>query len=246
MTGREHDIGVSFDFFGTLVVVETPDDPASAVATELEARGVAVPPDWEEAYRTPQIETPRGREVSLPRHVQAILERESVEREEGVEHGDEGVEHGDESVKHEDEGVEHEGEPDVVHESILAAFESPVRTREGAIDAVHAMAERGPVGILSNCSVPGLVERSLEDTEIDESAFDAVVTSVACGWRKPDERAFERIATRLGTPLSNLVHVGDDPETDGGATDAGGRTVLVEDVPLTELPGFIWENGGNW
>jgi len=126
-----------------------------------------------------------------------------------------------------------------VRRALLRAFDTEVRTRPGARRAVAATAERGPVGVLSNCSVPGLVPRTLDRSALDPARFDAVVASVDVGWRKPDPRAFEAVADRLGVPSSDLVHVGDDPRTDGGATDAGARAVLLESVPLGELPGRL-------
>lgn len=219
MTRNDLPDATSFDCFGTLVDVDSPDEPATVVARELEARDVAVPVDWEDAYRTPHLDVAQGKEVSLPRHVRAALESRPVDVP--------------------------PPESTVVHDAVLAAFQTDVRTRDGALDAVEAMADCGPVGILSNCSVPGLVERSLSQSTIDTAQFDAIVTSVDCGWRKPDRRAFEEVANRLGVPLPRLVHVGDDPETDGKASGAGATAVLVKDVPLAELPEFITEDGGN-
>jgi len=126
---------------------------------------------------------------------------------------------------------------ETVERAVRAAFDADVRTRAGAIDALDAC-ER-PVGLLSNCSVPGLVERTLERSAIDPGTLDAVVTSVGCGWRKPDQRAFEAVARALDVPLSELVHVGDDPRTDGGAEDAGATALLLEHVSLDELPAAL-------
>jgi FMN phosphatase YigB (HAD superfamily) len=219
MTQSHHPVGTSFDCFGTLIDVDTPDEPAAVVARELEARDVPVPVDWKEAYRTPHADAAKAEEVPLPTHVRAALESRDVDVP--------------------------PPESNLVRAAVLAAFETEVRTRDGATEAVEVMADRGPVGILSNCSVPGLVERSLTQSTLEREQFDAIVTSVDCGWRKPDRRAFEEVADLLGVALSRLVHVGDDPETDGKASDAGATVVLVEDVPLAELPEFITEHGGN-
>jgi len=92
--------------------------------------------------------------------------------------------------------------------------------------------------VLSNCSVPGLVERTLDRSGLADTV-DTTVTSVGCGYRKPDRRAFERVADTLGVDPRTLIHVGDDPETDGGVEAVGGQFVSVTRTPLSELPDVL-------
>lgn len=204
-------VAVTFDLFGTLVSVDTPDDPAAAVAAELRERGVAVPEDWGDAYRERHVDAPPGAEVPLPAHVAAALTSRGVERPAN----------------------------NAVRRAVVAAFDPDVRTRSGAAEAVAAA--DGPVGLLSNCSVPDLVGRTLVRADLDRDRFDAVVTSAGCGWRKPDARAFESAADRLGVPLADLVHVGDDPATDGGAEEAGATALILDETPLADLPEVLAE-----
>ncbi|WP_134669433.1 HAD family hydrolase [Halorussus marinus] len=203
-------MAVSFDLFGTLVEADRPTDPAAAVATELRERGVRVPDDWDAAYRERHVDAPAGAEVPLPAHVSGALASR---------------------------GVDAPG--NAPRRAVVAAFDPDVETREGAVAAVAAASDRGPVGVLSNCAVPELARRTLIRSALDREAFDAVVTSVACGWRKPDPRAFETCADRLGVGVEALVHVGDDPRTDAGLADAGGEAVLLDDVGLTEFPAWL-------
>jgi FMN phosphatase YigB (HAD superfamily) len=203
-------VAVSFDLFGTLVDADRPADPAEAVADELRARDVPVPDDWAEAYREPQIDAPAGAEVPLPAHVAAAL------RSRGVSARD-----------------------NAARRAVVAAFDPAVETCDGAVAAVQAAHERGPVALCSNCAVPELVGRTLIRSALSRDDFDAVVTSVGCGWRKPDRRAFEACADALGVDLAALVHVGDDPATDGGADDAGATFLDVADVPLPDLPDWL-------
>ena len=200
-------MAVSFDLFGTLVAVERPAEPADAVARQLDDRGVAVPDDWTAAYREPQVSVERGAELRLSDHVRHALASRGVD-----------------------------ADAETVTAAVRGAFDGPVDTREGADTAVAAAAERGPVGVLSNCSVDGLVERTIDRSGLDADRFDTVVASVDCGYRKPDERAFAAVADALGVPRGDLVHVGDDPATDGGAEAAGARSLLLSDTELTELP----------
>jgi FMN phosphatase YigB (HAD superfamily) len=203
-------VAVSFDLFGTLVVVTRPDDPAAAVARELRARDVDVPADWSAAYGESHVDAPAGAEVPLPAHVHAAL------RSRG-------------------------GDPpgSAVRRAVVAAFDPSVETVDGAVEAVAAARERGPVGLLSNCSVPELVSRTLVRSALDRKDFDAVVTSVSCGWRKPDERAFRAVSDALGCDPSALVHVGDDQATDGGVASVGGTFVDVARTPVRDVPGWL-------
>jgi len=206
--------GVSFDLFGTLVRVDGPDDPAAAVADALETRGVAVPDDWSTAYAEPHVDVPDGAELPLADHVAAALVSRS------------------DSLRGDDVRCD-------VEDAVFDAFEPRVETRTDAASVVKTLADRLPVGVLSNCSVPGLAERALAESDVDESVLDAVVTSVDCGWRKPEPRAFETVAAELGVGVARLVHVGDDPRTDGRATAAGARSVLVGETPLGAVPEFL-------
>ncbi|MFB6185235.1 MAG: HAD family hydrolase [Haloarculaceae archaeon] len=204
---------VSFDLFDTLVTVERPGDPGDAVAAALRDRGVSVPDDWGTAFRESHRELQRGREYSL-------------------------IEHVDDALASRDVRVDH----DAVSAAVCEAFDpTTVRTRNGASEAVAAAADYGPVGVLSNCSVPGLVERTLDRSDLHAEDFDAVVASVDCGWRKPFDGAFECVADRLGVSPAALHHVGDDPRTDGGLRTLGGTPVLLSDVPLADLPSYFEE-----
>ena len=196
---------VSFDLFGTLVTAAMPADPAAAVAAELRDRDVAVPGDWATAYRTPHLDVPDGAELPLPAHVAATLRSRDVETSDST-----------------------------VRRAVIAAFDPDVSRRPGVDAALDAARRRGHVGLCSNCSVPELVPRTLVRADL-RGAFDAVVTSAACGFRKPHPRPFETLAADLGAPASALVHVGDDPDADGGIEALDGRFVDVAETPLSEL-----------
>ena len=199
-------MAVSFDCFGTLVTVETPPDPAAAVASELEARNVRVPDDWADAYREPHAPAPAHAEVPLPAHVGRALDSRDVAWSNNA-----------------------------VRRAVIAAFDPAVETRPGAVEAVAAARERGPVAVCSNCSVPGLVSKALLRSEVDRDAFDAIVTSSGCGWRKPAPEIFEATAEALAVDPATLVHVGDDPETDAGVTAVGGTPILLGETPLSAV-----------
>ena len=198
-------MAVTFDLFGTLVDADYPADPAEVVARELESRGVVVPDDWHVAYGERHVDAPEGAEVPLPAHVAHALDSRGIEATENV-------------VRH----------------AVVAAFDPEITRREGALAAVRDVAEQGSVGLLSNCAVPELVSKTLIRAGL-RGEFDAVTTSVGCGWRKPHAKAFEAAADALGVAPATLVHVGDDPTTDGGIVDIGGRFVDVTETPLSAV-----------
>ena len=199
-------MAVTFDLFGTLVDADRPESPAAAVGAALSARGITVPDDWTTAFREAHIDAPTGAEVPLPAHVAAALRSR---------------------------GVDASG--NAARRAVVAAFDPDVRTRAGAVDAVTAAADRGPVGLLSNCSVPELVARTLIRSDLDRGAFDATVTSVGCGWRKPHPNAFESVAAGLGVDAGAITHVGDDPPADGGIAEVGGTFVDVDESGLESV-----------
>jgi HAD superfamily hydrolase (TIGR01549 family) len=199
-------MATSFDLFDTLVSADRPDAPWAAVAEELAARDITVPADGETAYRESHRSCQPGREISLVVHTIDTLRSCGIQAPQ-----------------------------DTVHEALLAAFDCPVEQQTGAPEALAAATDVGPVGLLSNCSLPGLVERTLERAAFDVS-FDAVVTSVACGWRKPHDNAFRAVADALSVEPAELLHVGDDQRADGGGRSCGVSVVLTENVPLTAFP----------
>nr|WP_277410107.1 HAD family hydrolase [Natrinema longum] len=190
-----------------MVTADRPDDPATAVATELANRDVTVPDDWAEAYAEPHIDAPDGAEVPLPAHVSRALASRGIDNDHNA-----------------------------ARRAVVAAFDPAVETRPDALEAVAAARERGPVAICSNCSVPELVGRTLVRSAFDRDDFDAIVTSVGCGWRKPAPEIFELTADELGVDPADLVHVGDDPRADGGVEAVGGTALLLDEVSLADVP----------
>jgi len=207
---------VSFDLFGTLVEVERTTHPAELIATELAERDIPVPADWFDVYHEPRGDMSAETEQSLVEHVEGLLSREGVKPAEPVPQSE-------------------------LEAAVLAAFDTPVETPPAAQAAVETLSGEMPVGILSNCSVPGLVEQVLERSAFEPETFDAIVVSVDCGWRKPAESAFAEIADRLGVEIDALLHVGDDARTDGGIADIGGDALLIESpAELEQLTGLAW------
>lgn len=198
-------MAVSFALFGTLVEADAPDEPAAAVASELRDRDVDVPPDFTAAYRETHVDAPDGAAVPLPAHVSAALSALGVDAPNNA-----------------------------ARRAVVAAFDPEVTPRPGAREAVTTASERGPVAVCSNCVVPERARRALLRADL-RGTVDCVVTGISSGWLKPHPQAFGTVARRLDLDVNRLIHVGTDPDTDGGIVDAGGRFVDARETPLTAL-----------
>ncbi|WP_276254416.1 HAD family hydrolase [Halomontanus rarus] len=230
-------MAVSFDLFGTLVTADRPAEPATAVARALAARGVSVPDDWETRYAQVHVDAPEGAEVALDEHVFAALSSARSERSRWRSNPGTNADTDTNANVDTDTDTNTDIDRETARQAVVAAFDPVVETRAGALAAVDAVRDRGDnVAICSNCSVPGLVERTLARSRLETSRFDAVVTSVDCGWRKPAAEIFVETADRLGVDPADLVHVGDDARTDGGIESVGGTVILLSATPLAELP----------
>lgn len=188
-----------------LVAVEWPSDPAQAVARELRERGVAVPDDWRALYHANHIDSPAGAAVPEPAHVSAALTAAGVDAPDNAP-----------------------------RRAVVAAFDPTVDTRTGARRAVTAAAAGGSVGLLANITTPEALRRALVRSSLDRSAFDAVCSAAGCGWQKPDRRAFESVARRLGVGVERITHIGREA-ADAGIRDAGGEFLDLRETPLTAV-----------
>lgn len=205
-------VSVSVDLFGTLVDVDDSFEPATELRKALQEFDISVPGDWSEAYRERHVTVDDGEELSIVDHVHAALGSRDVDATKPV-----------------------------VETAVQSAFTQDIETRRGAPSVVETISGRESVGICSNCAVPGLVDHAIRESALDRARFDAVVTSVDCGWRKPDPRIFEKTASELGCSVEDLVHVGDDPHADGGIEKVGGRAVLLTEHDLSDVPALLEE-----
>ncbi len=104
------------------------------------------------------------------------------------------------------------------------------------------------LGIISNwdASLPRLID-GLGLSEL----FEVVVPSAAKGIRKPDPAIFRLALDEMGVRACEALHVGDLPEADGAARNAGIRPVIIDRKGvhgncgfetlrhLTELPALV-------
>ena len=112
-----------------------------------------------------------------------------------------------------------------------SVFAFPPKLNEEAYPTLEHMRSEGyRIGLISNTGrSPGEALRKVLDGYGILRFFDATIFSNEVGYRKPDKRIFQEAASRLETNLENIVHIGDDPETDiWGAKEAGMRALLYE------------------
>ena len=110
-------------------------------------------------------------------------------------------------------------------------FAVPPRLNEDALTALKGLRSRvHKIGLISNTGrTPGEALRRLLESYGVLQFFDATVFSDEVRSRKPDRKIFEETANRLSTNLTNMVHIGDNPEADiWGAKQAGMRALLFE------------------
>lgn len=87
------------------------------------------------------------------------------------------------------------------------------------LDALNSRGFR--LGVISNITSRKLVPYKLDEYNIAQK-FQAVLTSVGFGWRKPNAQIFLETARQLGLPASECAYVGDTISRDVvGARRAG-------------------------
>jgi putative hydrolase of the HAD superfamily len=106
-------------------------------------------------------------------------------------------------------------------ETFEAASEETARPVDGAVEAIHAVAsEDTHVGVVSDIDTDRA--HGLLDQFGVADCFDAVTTSEAVGYTKPDPRMYDAALDAWGGDPADAVMVGDRYEHDvAGAVDAG-------------------------
>jgi putative hydrolase of the HAD superfamily len=120
-------------------------------------------------------------------------------------------------------------EADLEPSSFVDAFMDSIRFESipGAVETLESLRARGiELAVVSNWDI-GLAEH-LQRIGIDR-LFSAVVTSAESGAAKPDPSAFRLALERLGVETGRTLHVGDEPEDEQGAAQAG---MLFAHAPL--------------
>jgi len=89
------------------------------------------------------------------------------------------------------------------------------------------------VSMLSNISSSGL--KNHMDYSVLQEHFDDIVESARIGFAKPEARAYEIAAERLGVRLDECLFIDDKESYVEGATHVGMKAVLYKDVISLKL-----------
>lgn len=127
---------------------------------------------------------------------------------------------------------------DALFEGYLAAYRAAWRLFPDSSGVLRRLRLRGfRIGILTNGNQRQQREK-LERTGLVD-LVDTVCVSEEIGAQKPDRRAFEILAERLGVAPDECHFIGDNPEHDvAGARDAGMSASLIE-RHRPEAPGLL-------
>jgi putative hydrolase of the HAD superfamily len=89
--------------------------------------------------------------------------------------------------------------------------------------------------MISNTSDDKNVQQLLDRWEL-RPFFETIITSAACGIRKPDERIFQLALDQIGVPAGQTAMVGDSLEADiQGANQMGIYSIWI--TRRVDLPG---------
>jgi HAD superfamily hydrolase (TIGR01509 family) len=105
------------------------------------------------------------------------------------------------------------------------------------VRVLRDLRDRGvPTALVSNI---GWDPRPVLHAHGVETLLDSLVLSDERGLLKPDPAIFRLACAELGVDPSEALMIGDNPDTDGAATSAGCRFVLVSPDP-TRAPDTLW------
>jgi putative hydrolase of the HAD superfamily len=130
-------------------------------------------------------------------------------------------------------------------EAYFTTFFDYCRPVPGTVEMLGKLKGLYRLGLLSNFTHPPVIKDLLERMGLG-SFFEVVLVSGEIGFRKPFPMVFEMLVKKLGVEKTQLLYVGDDPESDVfGAQRAGLRPVwmtYVQDHNLPVVPGYISVN----
>ena len=131
----------------------------------------------------------------------------------------------EESLRHKFDVTHADHLDEIFATTILQIPPEPI---EGALEAVRAAAERGPVGLISDSGIsPGASLYKLLERHGFAEYFQVCVFSDEIGVAKPQAAMFHAAATGIRSDLDCILHIGDLEPTDIlGAMNCGATAAL--------------------
>ncbi len=122
--------------------------------------------------------------------------------------------------------------------SYMAEWNTGVGYPAETYDTVPLVASRYRLAIITNTHDRDLVPAHLEAMNL-AAYFDAVVTSVDVGWRKPHPAIYERAFRDLGISPAQAIYVGDSYEPDYvGSLSLGMLPFLIDPASRHDVPAW--------
>jgi len=115
-----------------------------------------------------------------------------------------------------------------VARSFVREWGRAIRYPAGIQDLIAGLAGRYRLAVVSNTNQAGLVQGHLAAMGIDRY-LDAVVTSVAVGWRKPHPAIYATALASAAIEPASAVFAGDTYEADYAGPEAAGMTAFLID-----------------
>ncbi|MBE1490446.1 HAD family hydrolase [Plantactinospora soyae] len=121
-------------------------------------------------------------------------------------------------------------------DTYVAEWNREVHYLPGIADLLSGLAADYRLAVVSNTHHAPLVPAHLAAMGV-ESLFDAVITSVRVGWRKPDPRIYAAALGELGVAAESVVFVGDSIEPDyHGPRRIGMLAYLIDPTGQAPVP----------
>lgn len=118
---------------------------------------------------------------------------------------------------------------DAVRESFYGFFDAGAACYPDAADTLGRLRSAGMrIGALTDVAYGMDNAFSLRDIAPIRHFFDAVLTSVDVGYRKPNAAGFLALLKALGVPPAQMIYVGDEQKDIVGANALGIHSVLID------------------
>jgi putative hydrolase of the HAD superfamily len=121
-------------------------------------------------------------------------------------------------------------------EEYVREWNTGVRYPDGVADLIRGLATRYRLAVVTNTYHPPLVPDHLAAMGIRD-CFDAVITSVEVGWRKPHPTIYATALSALGVTAGAAAFVGDTYAADfAGPRRAGMTAFLIDPHDIHRVP----------